>query len=1025
VASTELATGFVSLAVSTRGMGAQIARGFQSADQEADKAGKRAGKRFGGAMGGLARAGIVGAVAGAGIAAVKGLSTAIDEAREAQKVGATTAQIIKSTGGAAKVSAAQVESLAGAISRKAGVDDEAIQKGANLLLTFKNVRNEAGKGGAVFDRATQSAVDLSAAGFGSVENASKMLGKALNDPVKGISALSRAGVTFTDQQKEQIKTLIASGRTLDAQKIILGEVESKVGGVAAASATAGEKMSVAFGNLAEQIGTAALPLLDKFGDLMVNKVVPALSRAVTFLTENVGPAFASIKNTIAPLTAGLGGLSLSLRSTGEAGGFITTTLIPALQGVVSAGRGLAAVVLPIIRQIAAAFVQSWPQIKTVVTGVFETARGIVVDVMAIIAQAVRIGTHLISVLWAKNGAGIIRAVKGTFGGIVRIIGGAMKIVGGIVKLVLAAITGDKKKAMAAWKQIWSGIKNVIVGIWRVLKNTVVALLRTLLSEIMTKWKGLLSWVSTTLKRGLARIRDYILDPVRNARDKLKSILDQVANRFTSGVNAIARAWNALKAKAKEPIKFIVNTVINDGLIDAFNQIAKKVGAGTLARVSLPKGFAVGGWTGPGPKLKPAGIVHADEHVWTKEEMRRFPGGHRAMERLRKRIVHGDTRDLPGYWIGGGVRPVRGGRDNRHSGYGRARWAGDLTAGHGARVGAWKAGQVSSVRHMTTSYGKHVRINHGGEQTLYAHLSRIAVNAGQRVRQNQTIGNVGNTGNSFGPHLHFELSGGGRRIGSGNGSGALDAVTNTVTRVINWGKRLKGRLSGALGKLSGAGSTPFAELAKGVARKASAALYEKGKNWTQTIVSRVKGAVGNLVDRLKGAVGRGRPGAAAAARRLGASPVSYHNDPSGLPSFDAMIRNKAMGNAVAGHILGNRGKYGLRYLIWNMRIWSARNWGGRPYRPITNTGDYRHVRHVHATFDQGGYLKPGLTVARNLTGQREKVLNPVQTRAWERGQSGGGDTYHVYGLDDANARRLLRQAETMRRQRETLQPSPMI
>ena len=79
---------------------------------------------------------------------------------------AATEQIIKATGGAANVTAEQVGNLSGRLEAKSGVDDEVIQKSANLLLTFKNVRNEVGKGSDVFDRANVAALDLSAAGFG-------------------------------------------------------------------------------------------------------------------------------------------------------------------------------------------------------------------------------------------------------------------------------------------------------------------------------------------------------------------------------------------------------------------------------------------------------------------------------------------------------------------------------------------------------------------------------------------------------------------------------------------------------------------------------------------------------------------------------------------------------------------------------------------------------------------------------------------------------------------------------------------
>lgn len=271
-------------------------RTFNQVGDSAERAGKK-GSNFGKAMKGAVGV-AAGAIAAAGIGNL--IRDSFAEANEAQKVGATTAQIIKSTGGAANVSRGQVESLAGAISEKVGVDDEAIQSGANLLLTFKRVRNEVGAGNAVFDRATAAAVDLSAAGFGSVESASKTLGKALNDPVKGVSALSRAGVTFTQQQKDQIKTLTESGRTLDAQKIILAEVESQVGGVAAASATTSEKLTVAFGNIKESIGTALLPVLDKLGVWFLEKGLPAIQRFGGWISDKLWPALQKGYQTILP-----------------------------------------------------------------------------------------------------------------------------------------------------------------------------------------------------------------------------------------------------------------------------------------------------------------------------------------------------------------------------------------------------------------------------------------------------------------------------------------------------------------------------------------------------------------------------------------------------------------------------------------------------------------------------------------------------------------------------------------------------
>jgi hypothetical protein len=95
-----------------------------------------------------------GRLAGAfgGFIGLQVFSSFIDQARESAKIGRVTAQVIQSTGGAAHVTAAQVGDLATQISNKTGADDEAVQSGENMLLTFTNVRNEVGKGNDILTR---------------------------------------------------------------------------------------------------------------------------------------------------------------------------------------------------------------------------------------------------------------------------------------------------------------------------------------------------------------------------------------------------------------------------------------------------------------------------------------------------------------------------------------------------------------------------------------------------------------------------------------------------------------------------------------------------------------------------------------------------------------------------------------------------------------------------------------------------------------------------------------------------------
>ncbi|GIW37866.1 MAG: peptidase M23 [Meiothermus sp.] len=86
---------------------------------------------------------------------------------------------------------------------------------------------------------------------------------------------------------------------------------------------------------------------------------------------------------------------------------------------------------------------------------------------------------------------------------------------------------------------------------------------------------------------------------------------------------------------------------------------------------------------------------------------------------------------------------------------------DLAAPTGTPIYAARAGQVDTAGWSRFGYGLHVILDHGGAQeTLYAHMSRIAVRPGQWVARGDLIGYVGSTGWSTGPHLHFEVRVGG-------------------------------------------------------------------------------------------------------------------------------------------------------------------------------------------------------------------------------------------------------------------------
>jgi hypothetical protein len=160
--------------------------------------------------------GVGGAVAGAfAIGAVAAFGKgAVDAALESEVATNRLKAVFSAMGDTTGKAAAEAEKFASALSRKTGIDDENIMSAQALLATFGKVSSETGRQAGIYDRATAAAADLSKAGFGDLDSSAKQLGKALQDPLKGISALGKAGVTFTADQKKQIAAIQVGQRPI-------------------------------------------------------------------------------------------------------------------------------------------------------------------------------------------------------------------------------------------------------------------------------------------------------------------------------------------------------------------------------------------------------------------------------------------------------------------------------------------------------------------------------------------------------------------------------------------------------------------------------------------------------------------------------------------------------------------------------------------------------------------------------------------------------------------------------------------
>lgn len=214
-------------------------RQFRRATREMEGDAQRMGRGMlaaSGALGGLSRtvAFASGAfLGGAGLAMAA--RTAFREMADGERVAVQVNAVLRSTGGIAGVTAKGVDELATSLMRKTGIDDEAIKSGEALLLTFTNIRNVAGEGNDVFNQSTRAILDMSVALDEDLKSSAIRLGKALQDPISGVTALRRVGVAFTEQQRDKIKSLVEENRVLDAQRLILAELNIEFGGSAEAA----------------------------------------------------------------------------------------------------------------------------------------------------------------------------------------------------------------------------------------------------------------------------------------------------------------------------------------------------------------------------------------------------------------------------------------------------------------------------------------------------------------------------------------------------------------------------------------------------------------------------------------------------------------------------------------------------------------------------------------------------------------------------------------------------------------------
>lgn len=439
------------------------------------------------------------ALAGIGLAAfAKGSVAAAEESAQATS---RLQNVFRSMGDTTGEAAKQAENYANALSKRIGVDDEAIMGAQAMLATFGAVSNATARQAGIFDRTTAAAADLAAAGFGNLEGNAKLLGKALTDPVKYSNALARSGVVLTKSQKDQVKAFMASGQQLKAQQLILGAVEKRVGGTAAATATSSQKMAVAWDNVQESLGARLLPVVKIAVDM-----------------------FARYGSVIVPVGIALLGVVVAMKAYQ-----LATAAIEAATGLATAAQWL------------------W--------NAAVAANPIMLIVIAIAAVIAIVILAYAKIDWFRAAVdAALNAVVASFKWLWNVVTSVFNWIRGHWPLLLAIIVGPIGIAALAVIRHWNSISgaaravvNVVVSLWQWLAGgigAVVGYIGSLMARISALFHGpadTVRWMVGFIENALSSLGSFLWRIVGGVGGAVSSIV----NAIRGPINAVIGGLNAL------------------------------------------------------------------------------------------------------------------------------------------------------------------------------------------------------------------------------------------------------------------------------------------------------------------------------------------------------------------------------------------------------------------------------------------------------------------------------------------------
>ena len=354
-------------------------------------------------------------------------------------------------------------------------------------------------------------------------------------------------------------------------------------------------------------------------------------------------------------------------------------------------------------------------------------------------------------------------------------------IGAIFKWVWESIIQPIIGFIILYVQVWGAI---FTWLWNTIIKPVFDAIGAIFQWIWnTIISPVVSWISEKIEilgLGFKIMYEQFIKPawenvasvIKTVWDKVKAVIDTMVRivkedpkkAFEAARDAIGTAWAGIQDLAKAPVKFVVDVVLG-GLVDAINLIPGV----NLAKPKLPKGFATGGIL-PGMSRMSDGddqIIAArrGEGIMVSEALRT------ATDRAAFLAVNAAGRNgvgfataLQGLAKGGFVHPMPGAVVTEEYGGYPGHKGIDLAKPQGTKILAAGPGVVN-FSGWYGGGGNMAGVDHGnGYVTRYKHMMRSpSVAVGQRVAAGQLLGFEGSTGDSTGPHLHWEVIKNGVRI----------------------------------------------------------------------------------------------------------------------------------------------------------------------------------------------------------------------------------------------------------------------